>query len=58
LQKEYWAVGVRKDNDELRRKINDFLSEFRKQGGFQALGDEFLREQKAAFQKENIPFYF
>jgi polar amino acid transport system substrate-binding protein len=58
LQKEYWAVGVRKDNDELRRRINDFLSEFRKQGGFQALGDEFLREQKEAFRKENIPFYF
>jgi polar amino acid transport system substrate-binding protein len=58
LQKEYWAVGVRKDNDELRRRINDFLSEFRKQGGFQTLGDEFLREQKEAFRKENIPFYF
>ncbi len=50
--------GVRKDNDELRLKINDFLKDFRDRGGFQKLGDEFLREQKEAFRKENIPFYF
>ena len=58
LQKEYWAVGVRKDNDALRLKINDFLKEFRAAGGFEKLGDEFLREQKEAFRKEKIPFYF
>lgn len=58
LQKEYWAVGVRKDNEELRLKINDFLKEFRDRGGFQKLGDEFLKDQKEAFRKENIPFYF
>ena len=58
LQKEYWAVGVRKDNDELRLKINDFLKEFRAAGGFEKLGEQFLSEQKEAFRKENIPFYF
>jgi polar amino acid transport system substrate-binding protein len=58
LQKEYWAVGVRKDNDALRLKINDFLKEFRARGGFEKLGDQFLGEQKEAFRKENIPFYF
>jgi polar amino acid transport system substrate-binding protein len=58
LQKEYWAVGVRKDNDALRLKINDFLKEFRAKGGFEKLGDRFLSEQKEAFRKENIPFYF
>jgi polar amino acid transport system substrate-binding protein len=58
LQKEYWAVGVRKDNEELRLKINDFLKEFRATGGFEKLGDQFLSEQKEAFRKENVPFYF
>jgi polar amino acid transport system substrate-binding protein len=58
LQKEYWAVGVRKDDDALRLKINDFLKEFRAKGGFERLGDRFLSEQKQAFRKENIPFYF
>ena len=58
LQKEHWAVGVRKNNDALRLKINDFLREFRAGGGFEKLGDQFLSEQKEAFRKENIPFYF
>ncbi len=58
LQKESWALGIRKDNDELRLKINAFLKEYREKGGFQKLGDEFLGEQKKAFEKENIPFYF
>ena len=58
LQKEYWAIGIRKDNDELRLKINAFLKEYRQKGGFQRLGDEFLSEQKKAFEQENIPFYF
>lgn len=58
LQKEFWAVGVRKDNDALRLRINDFLKGFREKGGFEKLGDKFLRDQKEAFLKENIPFYF
>jgi polar amino acid transport system substrate-binding protein len=58
LQKEHWAIAVRKDNDELRLKINAFLKEYREKGGFEKLGDEFLSEQKKAFERENIPFYF
>ena len=58
LQKEHWAIGIRKDNDELRLEINAFLKEYREKGGFQKLGDEFLSEQKKAFERENIPFYF
>jgi polar amino acid transport system substrate-binding protein len=58
LQKEYWAVGVRKDNEALRVKINEFLKEFRAKGGFEQLGDKYLGEQKEAFRQEGIPFYF
>lgn len=58
LQKEYWAVGVRKDNEPLRAKINEFLKEFRATGGFERLGDKYLSDQKEAFRKEGIPFYF
>ena len=58
LQKEQWAIGIRKDNEELRLKINAFLKDYREKGGFQRLGDEFLSEQKEAFERENIPFYF
>jgi polar amino acid transport system substrate-binding protein len=58
LQKEFWAIGVKKDNEALKQEINDFLKEFRAKGGFEKLGDQFLSEQKEAFRKENIPFYF
>jgi polar amino acid transport system substrate-binding protein len=58
LQKEYWAVGVRKDNEALRVKINEFLKEFGAKGGFEQLGDKYLGEQKEAFRREGIPFYF
>ena len=58
LQKEHWAIGIRKDNDELRLKINAFIKEYRAKGGFGRLGDEFLSDQKKAFERENIPFYF
>jgi polar amino acid transport system substrate-binding protein len=58
LQKEYWAIGVRKDNEALRLKINEFLKDFRAKGGFEQLGDKYLGEQKEAFRKEGIPFYF
>jgi polar amino acid transport system substrate-binding protein len=58
LQKEYWAIGVRKDNDTLRLKLNDFLKDFRAKGGFEQLGDKYLSEQKEAFRKEGIAFYF
>lgn len=57
FQKESWAVGVRKGNDALRMKVNVFLKEFRAKGGFERLGDRYLKEQKAAFKKLGYPFY-
>ena len=58
IQKESWAIGVRKDNEQLLAEINAFLRQFRESGGFEKLGDRYLREQKEAFAKENIPFFF
>jgi polar amino acid transport system substrate-binding protein len=58
LQQEFWAIGVRRDNDALRLRINEFLKEFRAGGGFDKLGDRYLGEQKEAFRRQNIPFYF
>ena len=58
FQQESWAIGIRKGNDELRQKVNAFLKTFREQGGFEKLGDKYLKEQKEAFQKLGYPFYF
>jgi polar amino acid transport system substrate-binding protein len=58
FQKEAWAIGVRKGNDSSRAQVNAFLKSFRAGGGFERLGDKYLREEKDAFQKAGIPFYF
>jgi polar amino acid transport system substrate-binding protein len=58
FQQESWAIGIRKGNDDLRRQVNAFLKDFREKGGFDRLGDKWLREQKEAFKKLGIPFYF
>ena len=58
FQEESWAIGIRKGNTELREKVNAFLKEFRSQGGFEELGDRYLKEQKEAFRSMGYPFYF
>ncbi len=58
LQKESWAVGLRPENETLRKQINEFLQSFRASGGFDRLGDKYLSDQKAAFRQQGIPFYF
>jgi polar amino acid transport system substrate-binding protein len=58
FREESWAVGLRQGDDELRRRVNEFLEAFRAEGGFERLGDEFLSEQKAYFKAHSIPFYF
>ena len=58
LQTESWAVGLRSGDTALRDEVNGFLKRFRASGGFGKLGDKYLREQKEAFAKAGIPFYF
>lgn len=58
FREETWAIGLRPGDDALRRQIDEFLDEFRKAGGFERLGDEFLPEEKRAFKEQGIPFYF
>jgi polar amino acid transport system substrate-binding protein len=58
FREETWAVGLRRGDDALRMQINDFLENFRREGGFEKLGDEFLPDEKAYFKAHSIPFYF
>jgi len=58
LREESWAVAVKLGNEALRDQINTFLEAFRAQGGFDALGDTYLKDQKDAFANEGLPFYF
>ena len=58
LQKESWALGLRPDDGTLREQVNAFLGAFRQSGGFDRLGERYLKDQKEAFAKAGIPFYF
>jgi polar amino acid transport system substrate-binding protein len=58
FQEERWAIGIRKGNDELKTNANAFLKNYAAKGGFEKLGDKYLKEQKEEFRKIGIPFYF
>jgi polar amino acid transport system substrate-binding protein len=58
FQEESWSIGVRKGNTELLGQVNEFLKAFRAKGGFEELGDRYLKEQKEAFRQLGYPFYF
>ena len=58
FQEERWAIGIRPGEAQLKSDVNAFLKEFKGNGGFDKLGQKYLADQKAAFQKLGIPFYF
>ena len=58
IRKESWAIGIRRTDTDLKNQINEFLKSYRTEGGFEKLGDKYLKEQKAAFENEGVPFYF
>lgn len=58
FQKESWAIGLKKGNNQLRTEVNDFLKAFRENGGFEELGNRYLAEEKKAFQELGYPFFF
>lgn len=58
FQKEFWAIGIRKGDARLLGQINAALAEFHRTGGFDQLGDKWLKETKEAFRQQGIPFLF
>jgi polar amino acid transport system substrate-binding protein len=58
FQQESWAVGLRLGDTNLLQSVNEFLKQYRANGGFDRLGDRYLKDQKEAFRKLGYPFYF
>jgi polar amino acid transport system substrate-binding protein len=58
FQDESWAVGLRQGDATLLQQVNQFLQDFKAHGGFEELGDRYLKDQKEAFRKLDYPFYF
>ena len=57
FQKESWAVGIRKGNDELKTQVNRFIKEYREKGGFEQLGERYLKEMKDEFKRLGSAFF-
>ena len=58
FREETWAVGLRRGDESFKRQVDDFLDRFRATGGFEKLGNEFLADEKAFFERQRIPFLF
>ncbi len=58
FQEESWAIGLRQGNDALLKQVNQFLKDYQTRGGFDELGERYLKDQKEAFRKLGYPFYF
>ena len=54
----YWGMAVKKGNTELLDGVNKFIKEYRKSGGFNKLGDQYLGYIKELFDNSGIPFFF
>ena len=57
FQKESWAVGIRQGNGELKAKVNLFIKDYRAKGGFERLGDRYLKEMKDEFKQLGYSFF-
>lgn len=58
FQEEDWAIGLRQGNLALQAQANAFLRAFRAEGGLHRLGDKYLKDEKASFQRLDVPFDF
>jgi polar amino acid transport system substrate-binding protein len=58
FQQEPWAAGLRQGDTNLLNQVNQFLRDYKAGGGFDRLGDRYLKAQKEAFQKLGYPFCF
>lgn len=53
---ECWAVGLRKGNERLKGRVDEFIRKFREAGGFEDLGRRYLAEEKKALEEMGMPF--
>jgi len=53
---ESWAIGIAKGHDPLKLQVNAFIAKFRKEGGFEKLGERYLADEKKFLEAQGIPF--
>ena len=57
FQKESWAVGIGKGRDELKGQVNAFIKDYRAKGGFDQLGERYLKDMKDEFKRLGYSFF-
>lgn len=55
---EYWGIAVTDSNDELRAQFNEFIAQCKQDGTFEELTQEFLADEKAAFDELGFRWFF
>lgn len=55
---EKWGVAVKKGNTELLNQINEFIEEYKEDGGFDSLSEKYLSEEKKAFDELGFKWFF
>jgi polar amino acid transport system substrate-binding protein len=58
FEKENWAIGIRKGNDQLRKQVNAFIAEFRASHQLETLAEKYLKAERKDFDKMDSPFSF
>lgn len=55
---EYWGIAVADGNDELRAQFNEFIAQCKQDGSFEELTQEYLADEKAAFDELGFRWFF
>lgn len=55
---EFWGIAIQKGNKELKKELDDFITQSKKDRLFDSLGEKYLKEVKDTFKKENLQFFF
>jgi len=55
---EKWGAAVKKGNTELLKQLNDFITTYTADGGFDQLSDKYLKDEKAAFDQLGFKWFF
>jgi len=55
---EYWGVAVKKGNTVLLNQVNNFITKYRAEGGFDKLTQKYLANEKQAFDKLGFKWFF
>lgn len=55
---DQWGIAVQKGNTELLGQLNEFIEEYKQNGGFDKLTEKYLSEEKSAFDELGFKWFF